>query len=219
MFAEITFKASGKGSIPFGFITYTDYKYSGAKTISQAVKLTSAVKQYRVVFKITDPNVKQVRPMIIVPQGANVKVSDYHFAIKKETADFSRLTKWTFAYAALAKEKDQLVKLNHDSIEFLGKKYFIYFDPSAVKVKPGTFVTIRFKASGKGTAGFGFFSYTDYGYGGFKVVSKTVNLTPEMKQNGIMFQITDPKVKQIRPLLIVPKGSEIKISDYQIDIK
>ena len=219
MFAEITFKASGKGKIPFGFISYTDYKYSGAKTISQTVNATSAAKQHRIVFKITDSKVKQVRPMIIVPQGANVKVSDYRFEIKKETADFSRLTKWTFAYAALAKEKDQLVKLNHDSIEFTGKKYFIYFDPSAVKVKPGTFVTIRFKASGKGKASFGFFSYTDYGYGGFKVVSKPVDLTPEMKQNGIMFQITDPKVKQIRPLIIMPKDSEVKIFDYQIDIK
>jgi uncharacterized cupredoxin-like copper-binding protein len=219
MFAEIRFKASGKGTIPFGFISYTDYKYGGAKTISQTINMTSGMKQYRMVFKISDPSAKQVRPMIIVPQGANVKVSDYHFEIKNEVLDFSKLTKWTFSNIALSAEKDQLVKLHHDFIEFNGKKYFIYFDPSAIKVNTGSFVTIRFKASGKGKASFGFFSYTDYGYGGFKVVSKPVNLTPEMKQNGIMFQITDPKVKQIRPLLIVPKDSEVKISDYQLDIR
>ena len=88
-----------------------------------------------------------------------------------------------------------------------------------MKVKPGTFVTIKFQASGKGKVQFGYFTYTDYGYGGFKVVSKNVNLTPEMKQNGLMFQITDPNIKQIRPLISVMKDSSVKIMDYQIEIK
>jgi plastocyanin len=219
MFAEIRFKASGKGNIPVGVISYTDYKYSGAKTLYQTIKATAENKQYRIVIKITDPMVKQVRPMIIVPQGAQIKVSDYHFEIKNEVLDFSKLTKWTFSNAALSKEKDQLVKIDNDSIGFTGKKYFIYFDPAAIKVKPGTFVTIKFKTSGKGKASFGFFSYTDYKYGGFKVVSKPVVLTSDLKQNGIMFQITDKNVKQIRPLLIVPNGSELKVFDYQIEIK
>ena len=114
---------------------------------------------------------------------------------------------------------EQYAKENGNVLHLTGKKFFIYFQQTPLKVKTGDTVVVKCKFSGKGQIKLGYLSYTDYGYGGLNNTGTYVKVKPGIQECILRFQIKDPSIKQIRPMMMVLKDTEAKITDYQIQIK
>ena len=221
------FTAKGKGVFKMGLYLNKDYAYDIAGQIWKGVALSDKPQQYRLHFPIDKAGVKAVRHMISLEKGAEVTIYDCKITVTKtgEEAEPMELkggtpfANWTIAEPALRSVLDQYAKENGNVLHLTGKKFFIYFQQTPLKVKTGDTVIVKCKFSGKGQIKLGYLSYTDYGYGGLNNAGTYVKVKPGMQECMLRFQIKDPSIKQIRPMMMVLKDTEAKITDYQIQIK
>ena len=220
----IRFKASGKGKPSAGFFSYTGKGYAGTKVNSKPVAVGKDIQDHEIQFTVSDPKIVQIRPLFIVPVGAEMNITDYQIDTRKPVAAVAPgleipFAKWLIADPKLRPEMAKFVTIGKNSVLLKGTKFFFYFQPDAIRVKTGDTVLIKFKASGKGQVKIGYFTYTNYGYQGVKSAGKYIKLTPEEKEYEVTVPVTDPEIKQIRPNFMILQGSEINVQDYHFELK